>query len=65
MDGQKELESDSPHLRESAWELFRRAAELRLEADELAKRAAELLKLAAEKDGVVRVVDRAASAVVS
>jgi hypothetical protein len=52
MDEQNEIESNPQHLRESAWELFRRAAELRLEADELAKRAADLLKLAAERDAV-------------
>ena len=58
MDEQNELETKPQRLRESAWELFRRAADLRLEADELAKRAAELLKLAAEKDSAA-VVDQA------
>ncbi|HEY3899341.1 MAG TPA: hypothetical protein VGM54_12040 [Chthoniobacter sp.] len=53
MDEQNDLELNPQHLRESAWELFRKSAELRLEADALAKRAADLLKLAAEKDGVV------------
>jgi hypothetical protein len=38
-------------MRTTAWELFRKAAEMRTEADELARRAAHLLKLAAESDG--------------